>query len=210
MESSKKKNYFSKLAWGVIILLALYFIVTNALNYFTLTEEAYGNYFWPRVNWVFPHVIFGILAMLVGPFQFSNKLRARYLVIHRRLGYVYLVSILLGATAGIALSLTSKVNLTYKMGLFFLAVAWLLTSGMALFFILKRKITQHKEWMVRSYVVTFAFVIFRLFADLMTYYEISDAADRNALMSWACWAVPLLFLEPILQYRKTVKKRIRK
>jgi uncharacterized membrane protein HdeD (DUF308 family) len=210
MESSKKKNYFSKLAWGVIILLALYFIVTNALNYFRLTEEAYGNYFWPRVNWVFPHVIFGILAMLVGPFQFSNKLRARYLVIHRRLGYVYLVSILLGATAGIALSLTSKVSVTYKMGLFFLAVAWLLTSGMALFFILKRKITQHKEWMVRSYVVTFAFVIFRLFADLMTYYEISDAADRNALMSWACWAVPLLFLEPILQYRKTVKKRIRK
>lgn len=211
METTKKKNnFFSKLVWGIVIVLALYFIVTNALNYFIFTEEAYGNYFWPRVNWVFPHVVFGIIALLIGPFQFSTKLRTKYLKFHRRSGYVYLASILFGAIAGIALALTSKVNLTYKMGLFFLAVAWLITSGMALFFILKRKTTQHKEWMIRSYVVTFAFVIFRLFHDILTHYNISDQADRNALMSWVCWAVPLLLLEPIIQYRKTIKKRSRK
>jgi len=206
----KKKNYFSRIALGLTLLIALYFILTNALVYFTFTEDSYGTYFWPRVNWVFPHVVFGIIAILIGPFQLSNKLRSKYLVLHKRGGYVYLTSIFFGSCAGIALSLTSKVNLTYKMGLFFLAVAWLLTSGMALFFILKRKTTQHKEWMIRSYVVTFAFVFFRFSADIMNYYEIAERSDINALMSWACWAVPLLLLEPILQYRKTIKKRIRK
>ena len=42
-----------------------------------------------------------------------------------------------------------------------------------------------------------------LFADILYYYEVAERADINALMSWACWAVPLLFTEAILQYRKT-------
>ena len=210
MAKTKKKNLYFNIGMSVVLLLAIYFVLTNAANYLTLSEDKYGSYYWSRVNWVFPHVIFGVIAILVGPFQFSNKLRAKYLVFHRRMGYVYLISILLGSIAGMALALTSKVNLTYKMGLFFLAVAWLLTSGFALFFIIRRKVAQHKEWMIRSYVVTFAFVFFRLSADIMHYYEIAERSDINALMSWACWAVPLLFLEPILQYRKTIKKRIRK
>jgi hypothetical protein len=50
-------------------------------------------------------------------------------------------------------------------------------------------------------------VFFRLFDDLLGYYEIGENADRLTLMSWACWAVPLLFTEAILQYRKTFKRR---
>ena len=61
--------------------------------------------------------------------------------------------------------------------------------------------------MTRSYVVTFGFVFFRLFDDLLTYYQIAEQADRLALLSWASWAVPLLFTEAILQYRKTFKRR---
>ncbi len=154
-------------------------------------------------------MVCGIVAILIGPFQFSERLRNNYLTIHRRMGYVYLTMVLIGGISGGVLAMTSQVNLTYTMGLFGLAIAWLLTSGMALFFILKRKIEQHKEWMIRSYVVTFAFVIFRLFVDLLEFYEIADNADRLALMSWACWAIPLLLLEPMLQYRRTFKKKRR-
>jgi hypothetical protein len=210
MEHSKvrnKKHFYSRIGLSIVLLAALYFIIKHVLRYFNLTEESYGTYFWPRVNWVFPHVIFGTLALLVGPFQFSNQLRAKYLKWHRRSGYVYLTAVLFGGIAGLALSITSQVSLTYQWGLMFLAIAWLLTSGMAFFFISKRKITQHKEWMVRSYVVTFAFVFFRLGDDLLRYFEIGENIDRLALMSWASWAVPLLFAEAILQYRKTFKRR---
>lgn len=207
MEIIKKKNYFSRIGLGLILLLALYFILTNALQYFTFTEDSYGTYFWPRVNWVFPHVVCGIIAILIGPFQFSTQLRIKYTQLHRRSGYVYLLAVFIGAIAGINLGLTSQVNLTYKWGLIFLGIAWLLTSGLAFFFILKRKTTQHKEWMVRSYVVTFAFVFFRLVEDGLEYLQIGDSVDRLTLMSWACWAIPLLFAEAILQYRKTFKRR---
>ena len=61
--------------------------------------------------------------------------------------------------------------------------------------------------MIRSYVVTFAFVNFRLIEDGLEYLQIGDNVDRLTLMSWACWSIPLLFTEAILQYRKTFKRR---
>jgi Predicted membrane protein (DUF2306) len=46
-------------------------------------------------------------------------------------------------------------------GLGGLALAWMLTTGMALIAIRRSLVDQHKEWMIRSYVVTFGFVTFR-------------------------------------------------
>jgi len=56
-----------------------------------------------------------------------------------------------------------------RMGLGFalaaMATAWVTTTGVAYYAILKRRIQIHKEWMARAYVVTFSFVTFRLFND---------------------------------------------
>ena len=46
--------------------------------------------------------------------------------------------------------------------LFTLAVVWTITTGMAFLAISRRAIVQHREWMIRSYVVTLAFVFFRI------------------------------------------------
>jgi hypothetical protein len=55
--------------------------------------------------------------------------------------------------------------------------------------------------MIRSYVVTTAFVTFRAaFAALQ-----GSAIGENAaaaLLAWACWAIPLLITEAVLQGRK--------
>ena len=206
-KNEKKKNYSKGIALGVILLLALYFVLTRVTPFFTLTEESYSPYFWPRVNWVLPHVFCGMLALLIGPFQFSNSLRMKYVGIHRKSGYVYLAAVFIGSIAGGVLSLTSQVNLTYMVGLFSLAITWALTSGMALFFILKRKTSQHKEWMIRSYTITFGFVIFRIFDDILIHYQIGEQPDRLGLLSWACWVIPLMLIEPIIQYRRTFKRR---
>src|SRR5215467_8137751 len=45
-------------------------------------------------TWFLPaHAVFGILALGLAAFQFSNRLRARYLRVHRVLGYVYVASV---------------------------------------------------------------------------------------------------------------------
>ena len=88
------------------------------------------------------------------------------------------------------------------MGLGFLGVAWLLTTGIAYVAIRRRLILQHQEWMIRSYVVTFAFVMFRILVGVLEAFEVGTLFDRLNAASWFCWAVPLLVTEAILQGRK--------
>jgi hypothetical protein len=56
--------------------------------------------------------------------------------------------------------------------------------------------------MVRAYVVTFAFVTFRVFNDYGPTSHLQPAQDRVLTIGWACWALPLLFAEVILQLRR--------
>ena len=56
--------------------------------------------------------------------------------------------------------------------------------------------------MIRSYVVTLAFVFFRVFAAATESMGIGTPLGRASAAAWFCWAVPLAATEPILQWRK--------
>ena len=90
----------------------------------------------------------------------------------------------------------------FGLGLLGLATAWAMTTTMAYVSIRRRVISQHREWMIRSYVVTFAFVIFRLFADILEVAGVGTPLERATAASWFCWAIPLLVAEPFLQRGK--------
>ena len=79
------------------------------------------------------------------------------------------------------------------------------TAGMALYFILRGQVQVHKEWMIRAYVVTFAFVRFRILNDYGPTSHLEPATDRIITLSWVSWTVPLLIAGIILQFRRTRK-----
>jgi hypothetical protein len=120
---------------------------------------------------------------------------------HRALGNVYLVGVAVGAAGAYYLALTTPSGWLYASGLFGLAVAWTVTTGMAYLAIRARAIEQHREWMIRSFVVTLAFVVFRAVAVGLGTAGVGFA-EAASFAAWACWAVPLLLLEPCLQWRK--------
>jgi hypothetical protein len=59
--------------------------------------------------------------------------------------------------------------------------------------------------MIRSYVVTFGFVIFRVVAEALNASGLGTFNDRIAVGSWSCWAVPLLLTELIIQGRRLLR-----
>ena len=63
-------------------------------------------------------------------------------------------------------------------------------------------ILQHREWMIRSYVATFAFVTFRVLFLALSNASVGTLNEQLAVSSWFCWAVPLLITEAWLQGRK--------
>jgi uncharacterized membrane protein YozB (DUF420 family) len=117
-------------------------------------------------------------------------------------GRIYLAAVLVSSLAGMVLAVTSTLyGFAWGVGVFSLAVAWLATTGMALVCIKRRNIKAHRQWMIRSYIVTFAFVLFRLTTDYIPSQALwgVSLADMSIAMIWAVWVLPLLAYDVYLQ-----------
>jgi len=73
---------------------------------------------------------------------------------------------------------------------------------MAYYAVRHKQIQVHQEWMVRSYIVTFVFVSFRLINDYGPTSHLEPIGERSVVFIWACWVLPLLAAEVIMQLRK--------
>lgn len=196
-------------ALAAILLLGSAFVFHYVFPYYLHYNPAGFEEFWPRRGWLLAHISSGMVALLIGPFQFSRRLRQRYLRLHRVMGRVYLIAILCGSIGALALSITTPDGRPWAFGLQGLILAWVTTAGMAYYAIRQRQIQIHQEWMVRSYVVTFAFVTFRLLYDVPPMSRLGPPNERGITYIWACWALPLLATEVILQLRRMRPRGVR-
>jgi uncharacterized membrane protein YozB (DUF420 family) len=150
----------------------------------------------------------GLTSVLAGLVQLWLGLTGRTGTAHRRMGRMNVAAVCVGGLGGLYLVLTIPGGpLAHQAGLLMLNVAWITTTAVAIASIRRRNVPQHREWMLRSYVVTPAFVFLRLGEDVL--FRVTDAAPRSAaandiacLMAWACRAVPLLLAEPLLLARR--------
>jgi hypothetical protein len=203
----RKPAFSAWVGWAVVLGLVAYFLVKYAFHYFVFTPESYGTYFWPRFSWLLPHVAAGVLAIVIGPLQFWPRMRRDYLQAHRVAGRIYVGLVLVGAAAAVGLASKIEGSPAYSLGLVGLAVAWLTTTSLAFVAIRRKNLLQHQQWMVRSYVVTFAFVTFRLADDVLKAANIQNEDERSKYLAWACWAVPLLITEVAIQGRAVFQRR---
>jgi uncharacterized membrane protein len=197
---------FVWLGWVAVLSGLAYFLIARIPRYFVVTPESYGNS-WPQVSWLLPHIVGGMVAAVVGPLQFWPKIRRDYLPFHRIAGRVYVIAVLGGSVASLGISLRmSADNAAYASGLIGLAAAWTVTTSMAFVAIRRKNLTQHKQWMIRSYVVTFAFVTFRFVDDAVSNRNVVPEHELYGILAWSCWAVPLLFTEVIIQSAEIFRK----
>jgi uncharacterized membrane protein len=192
----------SAMLLSVAMLLGLGFVGFFALRYFlAINEQVFGLY-WPRRGWLLLHVGGGIVALLTGPGQLWLGLNRKRLTLHRTLGIIYIAAIALSSLAAFYLAAHTDLGWVFGAGLTGLAIAWLVTTGLAFAAVRRGLIHQHQEWMIRSYVVTFAFVSFRIFAGIVQTAQVGTLQEQLAAASWFCWAVPLLITEAVLQGKK--------
>jgi uncharacterized membrane protein len=194
------REAFKRAAWFVVVGVAVYYIFAYALRYLTLDPATFGRH-WSHAGILVVHIAGGILALVVGALQFSTALRRKHVRLHRNIGRVYLVSVGASVLSASYLLFIPERSLGFHIGIGGLAVAWVVTSALAFVAVRRRNFEQHREWMIRSYVVTFGFVNYRLFGNLLDALDIKSP-DRSAIVSFGCWALPLLITEAVLQGRK--------
>ena len=207
--SATPRRWPKVFALGAISIVVVGFVLKYPLRYYLHYNEAAfndpvsgGSNYWQMRGWLLLHITGGMTAALIGPFQFSQRLRKRYLQLHRISGRVYVIAVLCGCAAAFRLAIGTVFGAAWGFGVAVLALAWCTTTLMAYYAVRQRQIQIHREWMVRSYVVTFAFITFRVFNDYPPMKNWLPAADRANVLIWACWALPLLIAEVILQLKR--------
>ena len=196
-------------ASGLILAAAVAFVLKYVFLYYlhysaaAFTDPALGaaNY-WAMRGWLLMHITGGMVALLTGPFQFWTGFRMRYVNLHRWTGRIFLGGVAVGSIGAYRMATTTTFGWALGFALLALATTWFSCATMALYAILKRQVQIHKEWMVRTYVVTFAFVTFRVLNDYYPGGRLQPDGDRAVAVGWACWVIPLLFTEIILQLRR--------
>jgi uncharacterized membrane protein len=140
-------------------LMALYVLVTRDRT--LLDANSFLRRRYAPIPWLMlAHGIPGALALLLGVFQFSSRLRQRFLRLHRVMGYTYVGSVAISAPIAIVVAVHLPV-VTLTMASVIQAVGWLTTTATALYCVRTGRIQQHREWMMRSYPFAAVFVVVR-------------------------------------------------
>lgn len=133
----------------------------------------------------YTHITLGGIALLIGWTQFSKKLRRKYLKLHRTIGKIYVISILIGGPFAFYLGFFVYGGLVTQIGFSFGALVWIFFTYMGYAMIRKGNVTRHKEYMMYSYAGTCAAIVLRLILPpLMMITSFKIAYGISVWMSW--------------------------
>jgi uncharacterized membrane protein len=156
---SRRPIHVKHLVLVVFGLMTLFVLLTR--DRALLDAQSFLRHRYAAIPWLMlAHGIPGALALFLGAFQFSSRLRQRYLQLHRVMGRIYVGSVAISAPVAIAISISLPIP-TLTMASVIQAFGWLTTTATALYCVRNGKIQQHREWMMRSYPFAMVFVVVR-------------------------------------------------
>jgi uncharacterized membrane protein len=196
------------LLFGVIGLMFLW-VLTHSERF--LIDPADGE--WMHIEsfkwWLLPHAIAGACALILGPMQFSDRLRQRFIGVHRAVGRLYVTGVFIAAPLGVYIQYLNEplgFARSFTIETVFQAGLWMLTTGIAFAFILQGKVQQHRQWMTRSFGT--GPLIFLEVRVIFSLFNVSDPHSIEIVV-WACTASSLFVADLVLQVQEILRMRPR-
>ncbi|MBC7957780.1 MAG: DUF2306 domain-containing protein [Cytophagales bacterium] len=144
---------------------------------------------------IYGHVFAAALALALGPWQFSSRLRRARPQVHRWIGRTYLgVGVLVGGVFGLLLSRFAQGGAVGQIGFALLAVVWLYTGLRGWLAIRAGSVAEHRQWMLRNQALTLAAVSLRIYVSLALATP-WPFEPLYAAIAWLCWVPNLLLAE---------------
>src|SRR5258708_24680699 len=153
------------------------------------------------------HGLAGACALLLGPLQFSDRLRQRFAKFHRVAGRIYVACALILAPLGAYIQyFNERIGgpRSFSIAALVDAILLMLTTAIAFAFILNGKVQQHRQWMTRSFAVALVFLEVRVGAGVDGWEKIPGATES---IVWSCLAFSLLSADIVLQAQELRRSR---
>lgn len=187
---------------GIAFVLAL-LLAGNALTYLNfdptysflkIKQQAVAT------GWYLPayysHVIIGGIILVIGFFQLHPKSHRRFTKLHRWVGYFYVMGILFfAAPGGLIMSFFINRGPWVLSSFVVQASLWFWFTALAFSRIRKGDIIAHKQWMWRSYALTFAAITLRIYIFITSYSIDLSQPHAYATLAWLSWVPNLIVVE---------------
>jgi uncharacterized membrane protein len=204
----KTKKILLIVFWTILIGLSCWFYFDNVIVYILGYATPEEN-FLANQAWFVGHIVGASCSLLLGPFQFWKSIRIKYPRFHRISGYVYITGSLIAAASAFRLSIIFNcVGCRYS--LIPLSLLFFGTTALALYAIKKRNIEAHRQFMVRSYTCSLAFVFVRLYQVvpiLFIFEPIGNPEVENVVVEWTFSILPLLLVEVFMVWLPSLSTR---
>jgi uncharacterized membrane protein len=204
----------------VVLSLGTFFMLTMIIDYASLRtdihflqqkQEYLTNPGWKTAFYI--HVFSSILALAAGFTQFSNYILTKHKRLHRAIGKMYVANILfINAPAGMILAIYANGLLPGKMAFIILDCLWFYFTWRAYTAIRKKKIEEHKEFMIRSFALTFSAITLRTWKIILSTAFTWDPTMLYIAEAWMGFVPNLLFAEWLIRRnrRRSSSETVRK
>ena len=164
----------------------------------SIPDEFHQRYLSMSMALITVHVVGGGIALLIAPFQFMIYRRNRTL--HRYLGRVYFLVIMLASIGGYYMAWHAFGGLISMLGLGILSTLWWSFTLLAVMHARNGNIQAHRVWMIRSFALTYAAVTLRLMNPVLG--TIFDDVTQFRIVYWLSWSCNLALAQYWIYWRE--------
>lgn len=186
----------------VFVGLMLAYVLYHNESFLIHPKAPIWLHYQPFKWWLLPHGIAGACALLLGPMQFSDRLRQRFTKLHRIMGRIYIGGVLIASPLGFYVEFFQErtgAPRSLSLAAATQATLWMATTVIALAFILQGKVQQHRQWMTRSFAVALVFLEVRVILGITGWENLGPAAVTTTV--WACNAFAIPLADILLQWQ---------
>lgn len=142
------------------------------------------------------HVVPGGIFLLAAPLQLSARLRRRYAVVHRSMGYLLLLLAIPFALTGLFIAVRDPIfGPVGAAGAVLLGVLFIFAGVRAYLAIRAGDRVSHREWMLRFLALAYGIAVMRALSMLAFALFPVSMSDIGALLFWIGWIVSALLAE---------------
>ena len=188
--------------------LMVAYVLNHNESFLIHSNDPVWHHYQPFKWWLLPHGIAGACALLLGPMQFSDRLRKKYAKLHRVVGRFYIGGVFVAGPLGFYIQFfqeRSGATRSFSVAGAVDAALWMTTTAIALLFILRGNVNLHRQWMTRSFAVAIVFLEVRVIGGVTGWETLGPKALETIV--WVCLAFAVLSADIVLQWQDLVGSR---
>ena len=183
----------------LMVLITLQYVPLNFdVSFLALKDEKDLSHY--QISF-FTHIYSAIFVLILGIFQFSSSLRAKWPALHRGTGKLYILLVLfLAAPSGLVMGYYGNGGIYSQVSFVLQAVLWFVFTLRAFIEVRKRNYVLHRNFMILSYAMTLSAISLRLCKWIIANTLELPPMDTYKIVVWLGWTLNLAVAFLIIRY----------